>query len=174
MARSGPICTLAAALILTLAACAAPPRVEPKPPQVGEVLTIEATDWRTGQPVELAQLRGKVTLIELWATWCGPCAQALAHHSQLYQRLQSKGLRALAISLDEDRDALVRFLASREIPFAIAWDSQQRTGERLRPPLLPTTYVLDVEGKILGIYRGGDDAALRAIRDQVESALEKP
>jgi len=157
-----------------LASCAAPPRAETMPPTVGEVLAIDAIDWRTGQPIELAQLRGKVTLVELWASWCRPCAQAMTHHGQLYQRLQSKGLRVLAVSLDEDREALVRFMTAREIPFQIAWDSQQHAGERLRPPQLPTTYVLDVEGKILGIYRGGDEAALRAIRDQVESELEKP
>lgn len=174
MAKGRQIRTLALAVALILAACAAPPRVETRPPAVGEVLTVDATDWRTGQPIELAQLRGKVTLVELWATWCGPCAQAMAHHGQLYQRLQNKGLRVLAISLDEDREAVVSFLAAREVPFQIAWDSKHQTGERLRPPQLPTTYVLDVEGKILGIHRGGDETALRAIRDQVESELEKP
>lgn len=174
MAKGRQIRTLALALLLALAACAAPPRVQDRPPAIGEILTIDATDWRTGQPIELAQLRGKVTLVELWATWCGPCAQAMTHHGQLYQRLQNRGLRVLAVSLDEDREALMRFLATREIPYAIAWDTKQRTGERLRPPQLPTSYVLDVEGKILGIHRGGDESALRAIRDQVESALEKP
>ncbi len=166
-----------AALLTTLAVaigCSAAPLHEVKVPAVGEALTIEAVDWRTGQPIELPQLLGKVTLVELWASWCIPCAQAMTHHSQLYQRLQSKGLRVLAVSLDEDKEALVRFVAGREIPFAIAWDAGQKTAERLRPPQLPTSYVLDQEGKILGIYRGGDEAALRAIRDQVETALEKP
>lgn len=157
-----------------LLSCSAAQQQQQQQPEVGDTLVVEAVDWRTNQPVDLAQLRGKVTLVELWASWCIPCAKAMVHHGALYRRLQSKGMRVLAISLDEDKQALTQFLAGHEVPFSVAWDEGQKTAERLRPPKMPTSYVIDADGKILGIQGGGDDAALRAISELVEAAIEKP
>src|SRR5208337_1847889 len=62
-----------------------------------------------GREVDLAKLKGKVVLVDFWATWCGPCVGEVPHVKQAYQELHSRGFEIVGISLDKDKDALEQF-----------------------------------------------------------------
>src|SRR5881398_4258902 len=70
-----------------------------------------ATDLRTGRPTTLADYRGKVVLLNVWATWCEPCRVEMPSLERLYRRLGGSDFRVVAVSIDEDGDSVVRSFA---------------------------------------------------------------
>ena len=155
-----------------LTACAAPQVVPSAQP--GQPLVLQVQDLITAQPLDVAPLQGHVVLVDLWASWCESCKAAMPHHVALWQRLHARGFDVVALSVDEDRDAALQFLAERPLPFLVAWDAGQKTAQALRPEEMPTAYVVDRQGKIVAIATGGTTAALRVIVEAVEAALEAP
>lgn len=79
-----------------------------------------------GQSVSLAQYRGKVVLIDFWATWCRPCVQEIPHIRKAYDRFHADGFEVLGISLDRDKEALKAFIARERLPWPQILDSAQR------------------------------------------------
>lgn len=116
-----------------------------------------------GQEMASADLKGKVVLYDIWASWCGPCKEELPLLDAMAGRLKSKGVEIVAISIDEDRDAAVQFLKahSGEWSLSLAHDPEGRVPDRLKPPKMPTSYIVDREGVVRFINAGFDrsDAA---------------
>ena len=100
------------------------------------------------QEITLSKLRGKVVLLDFWATWCGPCRESMPHLVQLNKTYQEKGLEVIGMSMDRGNiDTVRHFIKSMDIPYPmiIAPDDVARhygvTG-------LPTTILIDKSGKI--------------------------
>ncbi len=77
-----------------------------------------------GSQVDLATMRGKVVLIDFWATWCGPCRAELPNVLAAYQKLHDKGFEIVGISLDQDKDALTRFTAANGMTWPQFFDGK--------------------------------------------------
>jgi thiol-disulfide isomerase/thioredoxin len=104
--------------------------------------------------ITLSKLRGRVVLLDFWATWCGPCRESIPHLVQLQKSYQQSGLEVVGMNVDKgDVDAVRRFVKSLDIPYpiVIASDELQRhygiTG-------LPTTILIDKDGKIRQKFLG--------------------
>lgn len=114
--------------------------------------------------VSLARLRGKVVLLDLWASWCAPCKEELPLLDELAERLAGRGVEIVAVSLDEDRasaEAFVRRAARWRL--TLAHDPTGATGDRLRPAVMPSSYVIDRGGVLRAVQAGfqrGDERAL--------------
>jgi thiol-disulfide isomerase/thioredoxin len=120
----------------------------------------EALDWK--------KYRGKVVLVDFWATWCGPCIREMPHVREMYDKLHEQGFEIVGISLDKDREALDNFLAENQLPWeTLAGDETQDLAEKYSVRGIPTMMVVDKEGKILGVAH--QVAALRPI---IEKALK--
>ena len=104
-----------------------------------------------GSPVSLSSLKGKVVLIDFWASWCGPCRKANKHLVSVYPSLKAKGFEIYSISIDDDLAAWKKAIAADKItwlqvnenggwnaPVANQWKIEQ----------IPTSYLLDKTGKI--------------------------
>jgi peroxiredoxin len=105
-----------------------------------------------GAPLSLANYKGKVVLVDFWATWCGPCVAELPNVRAAYQKYHAKGFEIVGISLDRSEAALRKFLKEKDIPWAQyfdgkGWDS--KLGKRYGVASIPATYLLDREGRIL-------------------------
>jgi thiol-disulfide isomerase/thioredoxin len=76
-----------------------------------------------GKPFDPATLRGKVVLVDFWATWCGPCVAEIPHVLAEYEKYHDKGFEVVGISLDDDKQALADFVAEHKIPWPILHES---------------------------------------------------
>lgn len=114
-----------------------------------------------GAPVRLDELRGPA-LVDLWATWCVPCARALP----FYERMAKEtGIRVIAISIDVDDAPVRRWLEEHATPFEILRDPDGAVAEQLGMKEMPTSYLLDREGRIRARHDG--------FREEDEPALER-
>jgi thiol-disulfide isomerase/thioredoxin len=79
-----------------------------------------------GSPLEMANYKGKVVLVDFWATWCGPCRREIPNIMQNWNKYHEKGFEVIAISVDQDREALRAFLAQEQPPWTVVEDRHPR------------------------------------------------
>ena len=109
---------------------------------------LSATD-ADGRPIDLAQWRGRVVLLDFWASWCGPCRAALPELRRLHERFASQGVALLGVNLDEHPEAMRAVLASERI----AWPQIHGTrahdiAARYGVSGIPTTVLIDRDGRL--------------------------
>lgn len=134
---------LAAVLLLTAPAAllAAPPAVGQPAPQ----LVVPQLD---GHEFDLANLRGKVVLVNVWATWCSPCRVEMPTLNAFYRRYHSRGLDLLGLSIDEAPDTAQVRQVMRQFSYPGALASAARVDGFGDPIAVPITYVIDSRGVI--------------------------
>ena len=114
----------------------------------------------SGKKVRLAELKGKVVLVEFWATWCPPCRDEIPVIERLHKLYGDKGLTVLAISMDEgDWDEVKAFAKERKISYTVLKGTEDVSTEYM-VRLIPATFLIDKEGKINKQYMGGSNEAL--------------
>ena len=119
--------------------------------------------------VALDSLRGRVVLVDFWASWCGPCRQSFPWLAALQKRLESRGLTVVAIDLDKSRPAADAFLARFETPFTVAFDPSGGTAEAYGVRAMPTSVLLDRGGKVVALHRGFEAAHAAAWAATIEA-----
>jgi thiol-disulfide isomerase/thioredoxin len=120
-------------------------------------------------PIRLASLKGKVVLLDLWASWCTPCREELPLLDDLAQRLRGQDIEIIAVSVDEDRAAADEFVRRRP-RWHLTLVHDPSVAEALNPPTMPSSYVIDARGRLHEVNAGfqSDDihrieARLRAL-----------
>jgi len=106
----------------------------------------------TGAPLSVALFKGKVVLIDFWATWCGPCITELPVVLAAYSRYKDKGFEIIGISLDRDEATLKRFITDRKMTWPQYFDGQEwqsPLAAKYGVNAIPATYLLDGEGRIV-------------------------
>lgn len=109
-----------------------------------------------GEEIRLSSLKGKVVLVNFWATWCPPCKEEMPIFEKEYRRCKDKGFEVLAVNMDTSEGALERFLQNNPYSFTIVRPTE-KVEKELNLMGFPTSYLVDREGRIhrikLGIYR---------------------
>jgi thiol-disulfide isomerase/thioredoxin len=109
----------------------------------------------SGKPVTVSSYRGQVLLLDVWASWCGPCKEELPMLDDIASRLRHRGVEVLAVSVDQERANVVKFLGSRgRWALTIAHDPKGEIADRLQPDKMPTSYIIDREGIIRYVNYG--------------------
>jgi peroxiredoxin len=125
-----------------------------------------------GQLVRLADLRGRPVLLNIWATWCYPCREEMPSMNALYKDYSAKGLAMVAIATDTGGKAVVApFIQAHGLTFPVLLDPQNLVGTQLQVPGIPTSYLLDKWGRVIGLVTGARDWNSRKIRHLVEQLL---
>jgi cytochrome c biogenesis protein CcmG, thiol:disulfide interchange protein DsbE len=101
-----------------------------------------------GKPAHLSDLRGKVVLLNFWATWCPPCVDETSSLLQLQRQIAPRGGMVLGVSLDEDQQAYDEFLKAYKINFPTYRDTSQQIPLLYGTTMYPDTYVIDRKGRV--------------------------
>ncbi|MGA3315169.1 MAG: TlpA disulfide reductase family protein [Candidatus Korobacteraceae bacterium] len=101
-----------------------------------------------GKTWSLRQLKGKVVLVNFWATWCPPCRKEMPDLNALYQRFKDQGFVVLAIS-DEEADKVKPFISERNISYPVMLDPGRKVNELFQVEGIPKSFVYDREGKLV-------------------------
>ena len=123
----------------------------------GKLLNGSDFDWEA--------YRGKVVLVDFWATWCGPCLADMPNIQATYNKYREKGFDVVAVSLDNDRRAVERFVRERSLPWVQIVDNAPRTTEGKRQTLadrynifsIPTAFLVDRDGKVVSTSARGEE-----------------
>ena len=100
-----------------------------------------------GKTYTLAGLKGKIVLLNFWATWCPPCRKEMPDMEKLYTKYEAKGLTVIAVS-DEDRETVTKFLAKNNYSFPIALDPDRKVNTAFAVEGIPKSFIFDREGRL--------------------------
>lgn len=108
-----------------------------------------------GTEVQLADYKDKVVLLNFWATWCGPCEVEIPWFKEFEQTYKDKGFAVLGVSEDEGGWAAVRaYMEARKMNYRVVLDEQNLPSPYKEIQALPTTYLIDRQGRIAGTHTG--------------------
>jgi thiol-disulfide isomerase/thioredoxin len=133
-------------------------------PKVGEPVEIKFTSVDQ-KKVDLSELKGKVVLVDFWATWCGPCVAEVPNVKAAYDKLHAKGFEIVGISFDKDEAKLKAFTASHKMdwPQYFASSGNNEFGAKFDIHSIPTMWLIDKTGKLQDVNG----------RDNLEAKVEK-
>lgn len=123
-------------------------------------------------PVKLSGLRGKVVYVDFWASWCGPCRQSFPWMNDMQAKFAARGFHIVAINLDaKDADAQ-KFLAETAGKFQIAFDNKGVTPKLYGVKGMPTSYLIDREGRVVYEHAGFNLSKTGELEKQIEKLLD--
>lgn len=118
-------------------------------------------------------LKGKVVLVDFWASWCGPCKQSFPVMEELHKRYAERGLLILAVNVDENRPAMEAFLKKAAPSFVVLRDLNQKLVEKMGVAAMPSSFLLDREGKVRFTHAGFRGTETRKkYEEEIESLLK--
>ncbi|HYN78585.1 MAG TPA: TlpA disulfide reductase family protein [Lamprocystis sp. (in: g-proteobacteria)] len=126
-----------------------------------------------GQPQRLAEHLGKPVILNFWATWCPPCRAEMPAMQRAYQALAAEGIAVIAVNVGDDADAIGEFLEETPVDFPLPMDTDSKVAQRYPMKGLPTTYVIDPQGRLVLVAEGERDWDDPKLLDQVR-ALKQP
>lgn len=150
---------LSLSLVLATAALA---RAEVK---AGQAAADFAGTTLAGAPLKLSSLRGKVVLVDFWASWCEPCKKELPLLDKLAPKLHARGIEIVAVNIDDDTKKASDFVASHALHLTVVPDKTKKIVGAYEPPKMPSSFVVDKGGVVRAVHGGfepGDEAKLEA------------
>ena len=126
-----------------------------------------------GKMINLADYKGKVVLLNIWATWCAPCVKEMPSMEKLYQELKDEGLEILAVSIDETGSEAVRpFMEKHKLNFPALTDTEGKTKTLYQTTGVPESFIIDRDGiiveKIIGPREWATPGAINYFRSLIQ------
>ncbi len=125
-----------------------------------------------GQPLRLSSYRGKVVLLDFWATWCVPCREEIPHFVELQQKYRNRGFQIIGVSMDDGPEPVRTFYQQFHVNYPVVMGTA-KTGELYGGVLgLPIAFVLDEDGRIRAKHIGATSPT--TIEKEIAGLLRKP
>jgi thiol-disulfide isomerase/thioredoxin len=123
-------------------------------------------------PPELGNVEGRVVLVDFWASWCVPCRRSFPWMNQMLSKYRDQGLQIIGVNLDKDRILAGEFLAETPANFGLRYDPQGALAERYGVQAMPSSFLLDANGKVISRHLGFRSADADEYEATIAKALE--
>jgi len=134
---------------------------------------IDAPD-QSGKKVDLSELKGKVVLVDFWASWCGPCTQEMPVLEQLQRKYGEQGLVIVGINIDRNPKKMANFLKGAPVSFRVVQDRKLNVASRYEPAMMPSSYFIARDGKVRYVHEGFEKKDAAEIENRIKALLAEP
>jgi peroxiredoxin len=141
-------------------------------PKVGEKAIDFTLKSFEGDVIRLSDLRGKVVLLDFWASWCVPCREELPLLDILQRTYGSRDFTVLVVNIDNHEEKARIFLEQLSVRLNPLWDSDKKVVSAYDVEKMPTTFILDKEGRIRYIHSGFETEQFHEYKQQIEYLLQ--
>jgi peroxiredoxin len=145
---------------------AAPPAAGSPAPD----FTLKALD---GPNLRLREQRGKVVMINFWATWCGPCREEMPQLKRLHDKYQAAGFTLLGVNVDEDPRQASALAQKLALGFPVLFDADKQVSKTYDLSAMPSTVLIDRDGKVRFVHRGYRDGVVTTYDQQIRDLLKE-
>ena len=121
--------------------------------------------------IALAQWKGKVVLVDFWATWCEPCKKSFPKLEELRVKYAASGFEIAAISEDDEQNGVKEFGTSYGAKFPLLWDKDKSLANKWHPPNMPSSFIIDKKGVVRFVHLGYHDGEEKEIETELKSLL---
>jgi peroxiredoxin len=126
-----------------------------------------------GGNLRLGELRGRVVLVNFWATWCGPCKIEMPHLNRLYEKYRSAGFVLLGINIDEDPRQAVALATRMGLKFPVLLDTDKAVSRRYALDSMPATVLVDRDGKVRHVHKGYREGVEETYDAQIRALVKE-
>ena len=141
-------------------------------PIVLACFALNAVAADSGDTLELERLRGKVVLLDFWASWCEPCRHSFPWLNEMQAKYADRGLVIIGVNVDRDRADAERFLRDVPAAFHIVYDPAGALASRYDVPGMPSSYVIGPNGDVVGRHVGFRNASRAEREAELQKLLE--
>ena len=124
-----------------------------------------------GDSFNISKFQGKVVYLDFWSSWCSPCAQSLSFLNELQAELKGNGFEVVAVNLDENSKDAEGFLSAHPVKLTTVTAPEGQCPEMFGVQAMPSSYLIDRQGKVRHIHAGFRPTDKNEIRSQVEALL---
>lgn len=124
-----------------------------------------------GPHISFQDLKGKIILVDFWASWCEPCKEALPHYNNLYKKYKDRGLVVIGINEDDDIKERDAFLKKHPAIFPMFFDKSKNLVKDFKVQALPSLYVFDKNLKPVKMYRGFSNEKIKSLEKTIIELL---
>lgn len=128
---------------------------------------------QSGSTISSSASKGKVMIVDFWASWCEPCKASFTAYNALLNKYGNKGLVIVGINIDNDKEKALEFIENNPAHFLIAVDPTKKVAEAYNLPTMPTAYIIGRDGNILHTHAGYHEGDLAEMEKEVENALNQ-
>ena len=125
-----------------------------------------------GSRFRLAQSKGKVVILDFWATWCGPCLQAMPQVERVADEFRDRGVQLIAVNLQEEPKQISSMLERHKLQPTVALDRDGAVAEKYAANAIPQTVIIDRDGTVARLYVGGGPHLGDQLRDALDALLK--
>jgi peroxiredoxin len=139
-------------------------------PEVGKLastFTMAAVNGGAKMSVD----KGKVTIVDFWATWCDPCKKSFPKYQELYVKYKASGLEIVAVSVDDEKTDIPNFIKTYGAKFPVGWDDGHKVADCWHPPNMPSAYIIDKSGTIKYVHNGYRDGEEKDLEKEIKELL---
>ncbi len=142
-------------------------------PLVGKPAPDFTLNLLDGKKFHLTDAKGKVVILDFWATWCGPCLQAMPQVERVAHEFEDQGVQLVAVNLQEEPKAISSMLERHKLKVTVALDSNGAIAEKYAATAIPQTVIINREGTVSYLFVGGGPHLEEQLRNSLRSVLGK-